>query len=32
MLQLSENALTVLKARYLLRNEQGNIVEIPEQI
>src|SRR4030066_2468095 len=31
-MQLSENALTVLKARYLLRNEQGNIVEIPEEI
>ncbi len=32
MMQLSENALTVLKARYLLRNEQGNIVETPEEL
>ena len=32
MLQLSENAITVLKARYLLRNEQGNIVETPEEL
>src|SRR4030067_2923904 len=31
-MQLSENALAVLRARYLLRNEQGNIVEIPEEL
>ncbi|MBI4680164.1 MAG: adenosylcobalamin-dependent ribonucleoside-diphosphate reductase, partial [Nitrospirae bacterium] len=31
-MQLSENALTVLKARYLLRNEQGSIVETPEEL
>ena len=31
-MQLSENALTVLRARYLLRNEQGNIIEIPEEL
>ena len=31
-MQLSENALTVLKARYLLRNEQGNIIETPEEL
>src|SRR4030065_874979 len=31
-MQLTENALTVLRARYLLRNEQGNIVEIPEEL
>ncbi|NWF97660.1 MAG: adenosylcobalamin-dependent ribonucleoside-diphosphate reductase [Nitrospirae bacterium] len=29
---LSENALTVLKARYLLKDEAGNIIETPEQM
>ena len=31
-MQLSENALTVLKARYLLRDEQGKVIEIPEEL
>src|SRR6266850_2153198 len=30
VLQLSENALTILRRRYLLRDEAGNIVETPE--
>ncbi|MEW6053017.1 MAG: adenosylcobalamin-dependent ribonucleoside-diphosphate reductase [Nitrospirota bacterium] len=29
-MELSENALRVLRARYLLRNEKGDIVETPE--
>lgn len=31
-MHLSENALTVLKARYLLKDESGNIIETPEQM
>jgi ribonucleoside-diphosphate reductase alpha chain len=31
-MELSGNALTVLKARYLLRDENGKIVETPEQM
>lgn len=31
-IQLSENALTVLKKRYLLKNENGEIVETPDQL
>lgn len=31
-LNLSDNALKVLKARYLLKNKEGTIVETPEQL
>ncbi|VAX29771.1 Ribonucleotide reductase of class II (coenzyme B12-dependent), partial [hydrothermal vent metagenome] len=30
MLNLTENALRVLSARYLLKNEKGEVVESPE--
>jgi ribonucleoside-diphosphate reductase alpha chain len=32
MLSLSTNALTVLKKRYLKRNEKGDVVETPEEM
>ncbi len=31
-LQLSENALTVLKSRYLKKNEKGEVIETPEEM
>ncbi|RJQ51311.1 MAG: adenosylcobalamin-dependent ribonucleoside-diphosphate reductase [Nitrospiraceae bacterium] len=31
-MNLTENAITVLKTRYLLRDEQGNIRETPEEL
>lgn len=31
-MQFTDNALTVLKARYLLRDGQGNIIETPEEM
>jgi ribonucleoside-diphosphate reductase alpha chain len=31
-MQLTENAIKVLKTRYLLRNEKGNIIEKPEEM
>ncbi|MBI5051024.1 MAG: adenosylcobalamin-dependent ribonucleoside-diphosphate reductase [Nitrospirae bacterium] len=31
-MQLTENALTILRARYLLKDEQGNILETPEEM
>ena len=32
VLKLSENAMTVLKRRYLKKDENGNVVETPEQM
>ncbi|MBI1919471.1 MAG: adenosylcobalamin-dependent ribonucleoside-diphosphate reductase [Geobacter sp.] len=32
MSELSENALKVLQARYLIKNEAGNVVETPEEM
>lgn len=32
ILELSKNALTVLEKRYLTRNEEGQIIETPEQL
>ena len=31
-MELTDNALTVLRARYLKRNEKGEVVETPEQL
>lgn len=31
-MQLSQNALTTLEARYLLRNDKGEVVETPEEL
>jgi ribonucleoside-diphosphate reductase alpha chain len=31
-MELSENALRVLRARYLIKNEEGNITETPEEM
>lgn len=31
-MELSENALTVLRARYLLKDEQGHVVETPDEM
>jgi len=31
-MQLTENALKVLKTRYLLKNEEGDIIETPEEM
>jgi ribonucleoside-diphosphate reductase alpha chain len=31
-MKLTENALSVLEARYLLRNEEGKVVETPEEM
>ncbi|MBI4654790.1 MAG: adenosylcobalamin-dependent ribonucleoside-diphosphate reductase [Nitrospirae bacterium] len=31
-MQLTENAIRVLKTRYLLKDEQGNIIETPEEL
>jgi ribonucleoside-diphosphate reductase alpha chain len=31
-MELTENALRVLKARYLIKDEKGNIIETPEQL
>src|SRR2546425_102573 len=32
MLRISENALVILKRRYLLRDENGTVVETPESM
>ncbi|HEB75148.1 MAG TPA: hypothetical protein ENJ04_02210, partial [Nitrospirae bacterium] len=32
MLELTENALRVLRARYLLKNDRGEVVESPEEM
>jgi ribonucleoside-diphosphate reductase alpha chain len=32
MLQLTQNALKVLQARYLLKNEKGEVIETPEEM
>jgi hypothetical protein len=32
MAQLTQNAMTVLKKRYLQKDPQGNIVETPEEL
>ena len=32
IIQLSPNALTVLRRRYLKKDEQGNIMETPEEM
>ena len=31
-MDLTENALTVLKSRYLLKNEEGKVIETPEEM
>ena len=30
--ELSENAITVLRSRYLIRDEGGNVIETPGQL
>ena len=32
MAQLTQNAMTVLKKRYLQKDPQGNVVETPEEL
>lgn len=31
-MELSKNAITVLKARYLLKDEQGRVIESPREM
>ncbi|MGW8180759.1 MAG: ribonucleotide reductase N-terminal alpha domain-containing protein, partial [bacterium] len=31
-MELSDNALTVLRARYLLKDESGKVIETPEEM